>query len=124
MKKEGMTARRSVTIHFEKTTYKVLANMDLVPCNKDEFPSGTGTLREALTSSLYEKDLGNWLLAHFSTEAAHPRTDIDFSSVQGGEQERPQLIDSPLRKQILSCWHCSVPHTPFYTNSFVLKFYS
>lgn len=122
VKKEGMTERGSVTACFEKT--QVLANMDLVPCDKNEFASGTGALKEKLTPSLYEKKLGNWLLGCFSTEAAHPSADMEVSNVQGGNRKRPELLLSPSRKQILSCWNCSVPFTPFYTNSFVLKFYS
>lgn len=36
VKKEGMAERGSVTVCFEKTACKVLANMDLVPCEKNE----------------------------------------------------------------------------------------
>lgn len=115
VKKAGMTERGSVTVCFEKTTCKIIASMDLVPCDKDKFACGTGALREALTPSLNEKNLGNWLLGCLSTEAAHPRADMEVSNVQGGNRKRLQLLLSPSRKQIHSCWNCSVPHTPLYT---------
>lgn len=105
----------------EKTKSKVLKSWTQSPHDKDEIVSATVAVRESLRPQSYESDLGNWLLRWFFYRG---------STSQGWRLALWQLLlPAPPWKRDFT--QLELLHTtqrggdvPFYTNIFVLKFYS
>lgn len=122
MVEAGMTGRRSTVMGYGgRPNQKYWKWWTQSLHDKDEIVSETAPLRELLRPQSYENELGNWLLRWFFYRG---------STFQGWRLAQWQLLlPVPLKKRDftqLELIHTTQPggDVPFYTNIFVLKFYS